>query len=150
MTEYITQTLMGAIGAVGFAVLFNVRGKKLGLLFLGGGLDWAIYLLITCNGYGTFAGMFFATVTAAVASEVLARVLKVPVLMPLVPMLIPLIPGGNLYRSMSAFVRSENQQFLHYAKETVTEAGAIALGIIAVAAITHILQYLLDQRKKKL
>ena len=148
MLDHIIQTLMGAIGAVGFAVLFNVRGKKLLLLFLGGALDWAIYLLFTCNGYGVFAGMFFATVTAAVASEVLARVLKIPVLMPLVPMLIPLIPGGDLYRTMSAFVRGENQDFLHYAKQTVTEAGAIALGIIAVAAITHILQYLLEHKKK--
>ena len=148
MTDHIIQTLMGAIGAVGFAILFNVRGKKLGLLFLGGALDWTIYLLLTCNGHSIFAGMFFATVTAAVLSEILARILKVPVLMSLVPMLIPLIPGGSLYRTMSAFVRGENQQFLHYAKQTVTEAGAIALGIIAVAAITHILQYILEHRKK--
>jgi len=148
MTDYVIQTLMGAIGAVGFAILFNVRGKKLGLLFLGGALDWTIYLLLTCNGHSIFTGMFFATVTAAVLSEILARVLKVPVLMPLVPMLIPLIPGGSLYHTMSAFVRGENQAFLHYAKQTVTEAGAIALGIIAVAAITHILQYLLEYKRK--
>ena len=148
MGDHIIQTLMGAIGAVGFAVLFNVRGKKLGLFFLGGALDWAIYLLLTENGHSVFAGMFFATVTAAVLSEVLARALRIPVLMSLVPMLIPLIPGGNLYRTMSAFVRSENQDFLHYAKQTVTEAGAIALGIIAVAAITHILQYILEHKKK--
>lgn len=148
MTGHIIQTLMGAIGAVGFAVLFNVRGKKLGLLFLGGALDWTIYLLFTCNGHSIFAGMFFATVTAAVLSEILARILKVPVLMPLVPMLIPLIPGSSLYHAMSNFVRGENQQFLHYAKQTVTEAGAIALGIIAVAAITHILQYIVEHRKK--
>lgn len=148
MVTYIIQTLMGAIGAVGFAVLFNVRGKKLGLLFLGGAVDWAIYLLLTCNGHSVFTGMFFATVTAAVLSEILARVLKVPVLMTLVPMLIPLIPGGSLYRTMSAFVRGENQAFLHYAKQTVTEAGAIALGIIAVAALAHIFQYISQRRHK--
>lgn len=148
MLAHIIQTLMGAIGAVGFAILFNVRGKKLGLLFLGGALDWTIYLLLTCNGYSIFTGMFFATVTAAVLSEILARVLKAPVLMPLVPMLIPLIPGGSLYHTMSNFVRGENQQFLHYARQTVTEAGAIALGIIAVAAVSHILQYLLERKHK--
>lgn len=147
MLDHIIQTLMGAIGAVGFAVLFNVRGKKLGLMFLGGAVDWTIYLLLTCNGHSVFTGMFFATVSAAVFSEILARVLKIPVLMSLVPMLIPLIPGGSLYRTMSTFVRGENQDFLHYARQTVTEAGAIALGIIAVAAITHILQYILDRKR---
>ena len=148
MGNHIIQTLMGAIGAVGFAVLFNVRGKKLILLFLGGALDWAIYLLLTCNGHSIFTGMFFATVSAAVFSEIVARVLKIPVLMSLVPMLIPLIPGGDLYRTMSAFAKGENQDFLRYARQTVTEAGAIALGIIAVAAITHILQYILENQKK--
>ena len=42
----------------------------------------------------------------------------------------------------------KNQDLLHYARQTVSEAGAIALGIIAVAAITHILQYLLEHKKK--
>ena len=50
---------------------------------------------------------------------------------------------------MSAFVRGENQAFLHYAKQTVTEAGAIALGIIAVAALAHILQYISQHRHKQ-
>jgi len=29
MRELVIQTLMGAIGSVGFAIVFNVRGKKL-------------------------------------------------------------------------------------------------------------------------
>ena len=139
MTEYIIQTLMGAIGAVGFALLFNVRGKQLILFFLGGALAWAVYLICTHNGYPLFQSLLFATMTAAFTSEVLARVVHTPVLILLVPMLIPLIPGGNLYYCMDAMVRGEQELGLHHATQAVTSAGAIALGIVCVTAFMHII-----------
>ena len=139
MMDYIIQTLMGAIGSVGFAVLFNVRGKKLILFFLGGALDWAVYLLCSHNGCNAFLSMLFATMTAALSSEILARVIHTPVLLLLVPMLVPLIPGGDLYRSMDALIRSEQERFLAYGSSAITAAGAICLGIICITAITHII-----------
>ena len=36
MLESILQTLMGAIGSLGFAIVFNVRGQRLFFAFLGG------------------------------------------------------------------------------------------------------------------
>ena len=107
MAWYFVQTLMGCIGSVGFAVLFNIRGRKLLLAAGGGALAWAVYLACTCNGLDIFAGLFFATLAAALASELLARAVKAPVIMLLVPMLIPLIPGGDLYYMMSFLVRGQ-------------------------------------------
>ena len=137
--QHVIQTLMGAIGAVGFAILFNVRGKRLLLFFLGGALDWAVYLLCTLNGCSMFLGLLFATMTAAISSEVLARIIRAPVLILLVPMLIPLIPGGDLYRCMDGMVRGDYDRFLTYGSNAVTAAGAICLGIICVTAVTHII-----------
>lgn len=71
MAWYFVQTLMGCIGSVGFAVLFNIRGRKLLLAAGGGALAWAVYLACTCNGLDIFAGLFFATLAAALASELL-------------------------------------------------------------------------------
>lgn len=139
MREYIIQTLMGALGSVGFAILFNVRKRQLLLLFLGGALDWAIYLLCVHNGYSDFLGLLFATMSAAFISEVLARVLHTPVLILLVPTLVPLIPGGALYRCMYALVQTNKEQFIAYGTSAVTSAGAIALGIIAMTAVSHII-----------
>ena len=130
MAWYFVQTLMGCIGSVGFAVLFNIRGRKLLLAAGGGALAWAVYLACTCNGLDIFAGLFFATLAAALASELLARAVKAPVIMLLVPMLIPLIPGGDLYYMMSFLVRGQYEAFGQYAQRVLTEAGAIALGII--------------------
>ena len=59
MAWYFVQTLMGCIGSVGFAVLFNIRGRKLLLAAGGGALAWAVYLACTCNGLDIFAGLFF-------------------------------------------------------------------------------------------
>ena len=148
MTDYIIQTLMGALGSVGFAILFNVRSKQLILLFLGGALDWAVYLLCVHHGYSEFLGVLFATMTAAFTSEVLARILHTPVLILLVPMLVPLIPGGALYRCMDALVRTDKALFIDYGTSAITSAGAIALGIIAMTAVSHIVFSIHDQLRK--
>ena len=148
MMQHVIQTLMGAIGAVGFAILFNERGKRLFLFFLGGALDWAVYLLCTENGCTMFVGLLFATMTAAVSSEILARVVHAPVLILLVPMLIPLIPGGDLYRCMDGLVRSDTEQFVTYGTIAVTAAGAICLGIICITAITHIILRIWENFRK--
>lgn len=138
MSPYVVQTLMGAIGSVGFAILFNVRGKRLILFFLGGALAWGVYLLCTLNGGSMFLGLLLASMSAAFISEVLARIVHAPVLILLVPMLIPLIPGGDLYRTMDAMVRGEQALFLANGTIAITAAGAISLGIICMTAVSRI------------
>lgn len=140
------QTLAGTVGAVGFAMLFNVHGKKLGLIALGSLVSWGCFLL--CRGAGIFYAFFCATCAAALISEVLARVAKGPVLLFLVPMLIPLIPGSDLYYTMSYLVNGERGLSLHHAILLLSEAGAIALGIICAAAIAKIVLTILLHRKK--
>ena len=138
MNAYVLQTLMGAIGSVGFAILFNVHGKRLILFFLGGALAWSVYLLCIHNGSSMFVGLLLASMTAALSSEVLARIVHAPVLILLVPMLIPLIPGGDLYRTMDAMVRGEHALFLANGTIAITAAGAISLVIICMTALSHI------------
>ena len=137
--EYAIQTLMGALGSVGFAIIFNTRGKRLGFFFLGGALAWSVYLLCIHNGTNMFIGLMFATITAGLSSEIMARVIHAPVLISLVPMLIPLIPGSDLYYCMDALVRSDKETFLIRGSSAITAAGAIGLGIICTTALSHII-----------
>lgn len=138
MEQYLIQTLMGCVGALGFSVLFNVRGKRLGIIALASALSWLGYVLCDMHGAGPFWAIFCGTTVAGLISEVFARVVKAPVLMLLVPILIPLIPGGTLYNMMSSLVRSRHELFLHYARQLMEEAGAIALGIICCASLMSI------------
>ena len=148
----IIQTVMGASCSVGFALLFNVHGKKIWLFFLGGALDWVVYLLCMRSGSGIFLSMLFATMTAALSSEILARIVHAPVLLLMVPMLIPLVPGGDLYHTMSALIRADSVNLALYSQNTLLQAAAIALGIIVVSSLVHVLQvlqaYIVNKRKK--
>ncbi len=138
------QTLAGTVGAVGFAMLFNVHGKKLGLIALGSLLSWCCFLC--CRSAGIFYAFFCATLAAALIGEILARVAKGPVLLFLVPMLIPLIPGSDLYYTMSNLVNGHQGRFMHHAGLLMSEAGAIALGIICAAAIARLVMTLFHRR----
>lgn len=138
MERYLIQMLMGCVGSICFAVLFNVRGDKLLIIAAASALSWLGYVLCLILGTSLFWATFWGTVLAGMVSEILARVVKAPVLMLLVPILIPLIPGGTLYNMMSNLVRSRHDAFLHYARQLLEEAGAIALGIICCASLMSI------------
>ena len=149
MRELIIQTLMGAISSVAFAIFFNVRGKKLAWFFLGSAIDWAVYLYCVHHLENEFIAMLFATMTAALFSEVLARVIRAPVLILLVPMLVPLIPGRGLYNTMDALIRSEKERFIDCGVSTVSCAAAICLGIICVTAITRMIFTIWEHLRKR-
>ena len=95
------QTSMGIIGSLGFALLFGIRGTKLlGCIALGSGIGWIVYLVSVAGGHGKAFGMLASSLVIAACSEILARVIKTPVILLLVPMLMPEIPGCDLYYPM--------------------------------------------------
>ena len=146
MEKYLLQMVMGCIGALGFAVLFNVKPDKLPYIAVASALSWIGYAVCMLCGSGIFWAFFCGTAVAALISEVLARLVRVPVLMLLVPILIPLIPGGDLYHMMSNLVRGNDPEMLRYGRLLLMEASAIALGIICVASVMNIL---LGLRKRR-
>ena len=79
---------------------------------------------------GIFTGLLAASLFVAALSEVLARMLRTPVILLLVPMLIPEVPGEALYYTMYYLVQGYQEEFGTYSGLVLTEAGAIALGII--------------------
>ncbi len=152
MREHIIQTLMACLGAAGFGALFNVHGKKLIWIALGGGLGWLVYLIVEPRG-GLFLALFFATITIVPLSEVLSRVLKAPVILFLVPMLIPLVPGGGLYYMMDALVRDDTAAFAARLESVAVQVGAIACGLIVMTSImgnffTFYFRYKANQKQK--
>ena len=147
MEKYLLQMVMGCIGAIGFAVLFNVRPNKLWLIAAASALSWLGYAVCMLLSTGVFWAFFCGTAVAALISEILARVVKTPVLLLLVPILIPLIPGGDLYHMMSNLVRGQEAEMLNYARLLLLEAGAIALGFICVASFMSILMGLVARSK---
>lgn len=130
MKAQIIQTIMGMIAAACFAVLFGIRDKKLVWIAAGSGAGWAVYLICLDLGHGMYWGLFWASLFIAALSEVLARIVKTPVILLLVPMLIPEFPGKDLYYTMYYLVRKHYEDFANTSNMVLLEAGAIAMGII--------------------
>ena len=113
MKEFI-QLMAALLGSLGFAALFNIRGKKLIFATIGGFLSWATYLAAACINVNPYFCGFISTVLTTLYAEVMARMVKTPVTVFLVSATIPLIPGAALYRSMNCLM---NRNYAGFSKE---------------------------------
>ena len=133
-SEILLQIVMAMIGALGFGLLFHISGSRLITIMLGAAVNWGVYL------YDNRVTAFFvSTLATAALAEVLARLLKAPVITLLVPMLVPLIPGGDLYYTTLALVQGDTAGFARYGTLFIEEAGAMAFGVILVACLVQTL-----------
>lgn len=133
--ENILQIIASFMGAAGFALIFNVHGRKIIWIGLGGALSWIVYLLTKNLTGSEFVSLMVATMAIVASSEILARVIKAPIIMLIVPMLIPMVPGGTLYYTMSYFIRDDNAMLAESLRSLLVQAGAIAAGIIIMTSV---------------
>ena len=132
----------------GFSIVFNLRGRVLWLSALGGAVCWFFYLLMGFSGNDIFQ-YFIASVAISVYSEVLARVVKVPVTAFLIPGIIPMVPGGGIYYTMEYCIQGKMDQFASTGLHTIGIAGAIAIGILLVSSVFRWMHMLPRIRKKR-
>lgn len=135
MKDIILQLIYAFIGSFGFALLFNIKLKRLLPASLGGMLAWGVYLIINHLTKNIFFAVFLSSAFAALYSEVLARILKAPTTVFTIPALIPLVPGSSLFYTMQNAVLSDWDKVLHFALETVIFIGGITLGLSIVSAL---------------
>lgn len=131
----ILQIITGGIGTVGFAILFNVRGKKLIAATLGGFLSWSAFLILRMFIGNEPICYFLVSALISLYSEIMARKLKTPTTTFLMTSLIPLIPGGSLYYTMVYAFGGISEKFISKGIYTLQLAAALALGIIVVTAV---------------
>lgn len=133
----IYDMLLLFMGALGFALLFNVKKKNLILSATGGTLAFGIYLLLGIYIDGIAFRYYMAGVFLGLYSEICARMFKLPATIPLVVGFIPLIPGYSLYYTMHYLIREDMDMVMVYGLETWIIAATLATGIISAGAIFH-------------
>ena len=143
------QILTGFLGALGFAILFNIRGKKLIFSALGGFLSWALFVLFKYLTLNEPIRYFLVAVLISVYAEILARLLKTPTTTFVISSLIPLIPGGSLYYTMSSAFRGDVTGFLDKGLATLQLAVALALGIVLNTATVKMTLHTIEHFKRK-
>ena len=121
MKEFI-QLMAALLGSLGFAALFNIRGKKLIFATIGGFLSWATYLAAACINANPYFCGFISTVLTTLYAEVMARMVKTPVT-------VPLIPGAALYRAMNCLMHRNYAGFSKEGTYTLLFAASMSAGI---------------------
>lgn len=134
--------LRGFIGAglasLGFAVLFNVRNYYVWYAAFAGGVGGFVYLICSkMLNMDAAVSNFLGAIALTICAEIMARKLKITVTTILACALIPLVPGGDAYRFMTAFIDGDIYKGLSYALSTFTIAGMICLGTLIVSALTR-------------
>ena len=127
--------LYSFLGCVGYCFAFNIRMRKLMLLFasLGGAAGWCVYLLTPWLG-SDIVRYFAATLAVSFYAEIMARIYRVPATIYLIVGLIPLVPGAGIYYTMEYAVSGDMDLFMETGMRTLGTAGALALGILLVSS----------------
>ncbi len=146
--EEIIQIFMGFLGSLGFAIMYNIRGKKLAAAAFGGFISWLLFLLFGFMLESEPFRYFIVSVLISAYSEVMARILKTPTTTFIITALIPLIPGGSLYYTMANAFSGDFNDFLNNAMHTLHLAIALALGVVAVTAFTKLIYKFQYQKTK--
>jgi len=149
MIDASIQTLMGAIGALGFAIVFNVRGKRLFFSFLGGLVGWGVYCLADIWLEHEALLYLIATTALTLYAELMARILRCPSTVMLVTGWIPLIPGGALYRTIHALVSGEFELFVHRTLDTMLLMIAMSAGVLLAMTVIHMICLIHSAIRKK-
>lgn len=144
---FLQQLVICMIGCLGFAVVFNIHGPGMLLCALGGCIAWGVYLISRELGCGDILANFFAALSAALYSEILARVRKCPAITYLVVSIFPMLPGAGIYYTMSHLVSRDMASFSQVGMHTIAVAGALAVGILMISTIFRVMISLKTQKK---
>ena len=108
----IIQILAGFVGSIGFAILFNIRGKSLIATAIGGLFSWLLFVILSKYIKNEPFVYFIIACVISTYAEIMARVLKTPTSAFITTSLIPLIPGGSLYYTMVHAFEGDLHAFL--------------------------------------
>lgn len=138
MKTEIIQIITGFLGSFGFAVLFNIRGKRLIMASIGGFLSWTLFVIFSRFIESEPVNYFLVALLISLYAEIMARRLKTPTTTFITTSLIPLIPGGSLYYTLVYAFQSDIINFAKKAIDTLLLASSLALGIIVAATLTKL------------
>ena len=145
MTDNIIQIAAGALGGLGFSVVFGIRKKYMILVALNAGLSWAVYLLVN-----SFAGDFAASIVSAIFCSIVAAVMawkiKVPKVVLQMPATVPMIPGGSLYYTMYNIFAGDAAAAKTWFFSTIRAISGMAIGF---AVVSVLLRALTAKRSRK-
>ena len=148
MKEAVIQIITATTGELGFSIFFRVSEKNVLASTIGGGLGWALFLLINHLTDNMFLSNFAAALFVYLYSQIMSRILKAPSNVYLVPGTIPLIPGGALYYTMRGLLDGDKVLFWNNLKTTAIVTFGLAAGIVIGTVMITYAKSLKVKKKK--
>ena len=133
------NSIYAFIGTLSFCIIFNIKGRNLFFTSLGGGLSWFFYTYFTALGLSEITSLFLSSLILASYSEIMARLFKSPVTTFVICALIPLVPGSGMYYTMLASIQGNINKSLTLGLNTLSSAGALALGIVLISSLSRLI-----------
>lgn len=148
MKEAVIQIITATTGALGFSIFFRVSEKNVLASTIGGGLGWALFLLINHLTSNMFLSNFAAALFVYLYSQIMSGILKAPSNVYLIPGTIPLIPGGALYYTMRGLLDGDKVLFWNNLKTTAIVTFGLAAGIVIGTVMITYAKSLKVKKKK--
>ena len=86
-------------------------------------------------GIAETSSLFIASIGFSIYCETCARLYKTPSTILSVCCLIPLVPGYGVYNTLYSFLKKDYIQALAYGFTTISNACALALGVIFISTL---------------
>ena len=150
MTLVLIQTIASFVSALGFGIIFNIKGKKLIFAAIGGGISWFVYGLGLYLNFSDIFSLFISSICFSTYSEIFARILKTPVTTLVICCLIPLVPGAGMYYTMYEAITGTVTGSLEIGLKTLSSSGTLVIGMIFVSTITRLINRLKMRKQNKL
>ena len=128
------RAFMAFFAALGFGIIFNIRGKNLFFAALNGMIGAITYTIIT-NFHNVYLGQFLSALMITLCAMIMARLLKAPLTTYLIAALIPLVPGGGMYYTMLYIVNNDLSSAISTGLDTIGQASMIVMGITFMSGL---------------
>ncbi len=136
MQNIILSIFCSFCGSLGFAIIFNIKGKDLIYSAIGGAIGWMIFQLMASFGIDEVIRYFIASVAISGYSKIMAKLRKIPTTLFLVISFIPLVPVYSIYLTMNNLLLANMEAFVAYAVLTFKIVLAICAGFLVSSAFS--------------
>ena len=148
ITQYVLPCLWAFIACAGFCLLYDIHGFGIVLCCLGGSVGWLTYLVVQTVSGSSPVAAFVAGLVIAGYAEIMARIRKCPASGYLLLAFFPLVPGAGVYYTMEYYLNGDTARFVATGRETLTVAGALALGVLLVSSLVRMINTFYRRRRE--
>ncbi len=140
------QIIGAVISVLGYGIIFNTKRKFLFTSAIGGGIGFAIYVVVYYGLNNMTLALFLSSMAFSVYSDVIARVKKAPATVFLLLSLILVVPGNGMYQTMLLVVSGDPTLALWSGLNTIAIAVTIAIGVIFGSTTTSIFNKIVKKK----